>query len=201
MRYFYKGRHRKPTHTAKKIATVTSATAIVFGSTSLLAREASADPPNGWGPIIQCESSGQNIENGGDPGGVSSASGFFQFLDSTWIGFGGGEFAPRAIEATLEEQTIVANRAFVANGLSDWEASRSCWQGKVGSVPTNSQNAPKRTADKLGQSTPKSTVHIVQPGDTLSGIAGVNWPQVYEANKGVIGSNPDLIFPGQSLTV
>lgn len=40
----------------------------------------------------------------------------------------------------------------------------------------------------------------VQSGDTLSGIAtvrGTNWPEVYEANREVIGDNPNLVFPGQ----
>jgi transglycosylase-like protein/LysM domain-containing protein len=36
--------------------------------------------------------------------------------------------------------------------------------------------------------------HVVQPGETLSGIAGPDWPAVAAAN-GL--ANPDLIFPGQ----
>jgi nucleoid-associated protein YgaU len=45
--------------------------------------------------------------------------------------------------------------------------------------------------------------HTVVPGDTLSGIAqkyygsAAKWPQIYEANKAVIGANPNLIRPGQ----
>ena len=46
--------------------------------------------------------------------------------------------------------------------------------------------------------------YIVQRGDTLSGIAkklGIpNWRTLYEQNKAVIGSNPNLIRPGQKLT-
>ena len=46
--------------------------------------------------------------------------------------------------------------------------------------------------------------YIVQRGDTLSGIAkklGIpNWRTLYEQNKSVIGSNPNLIRPGQKLT-
>lgn len=201
MGYFYKGRHRKETHKLRNIATVTGATAIAFSSTSLLPTPANADPPGGWGAIIECESSGRNVEHGGDPGGISTASGFFQFINSTWLGFGGGQFASRAIGASLSEQTIVANRAFEANGLSDWEASRACWQGKTVAppTPTTSKNAPKRTAQALGQSTPRS--YVVKRGDTLSKIAGSNWPKVFEANRKVIGSNPNRIFPGQTLRV
>ena len=46
--------------------------------------------------------------------------------------------------------------------------------------------------------------YTVKQGDTLWGIAqkylgaGSRWPEIYELNKSVIGSNPDLIYPGQS---
>ncbi|MFH8403647.1 transglycosylase family protein [Streptomyces sp. NPDC018019] len=46
--------------------------------------------------------------------------------------------------------------------------------------------------------------YTVRPGDNLSAIAedrGVSggWPALYEANKRVIGGDPDLIHPGQRL--
>ena len=49
--------------------------------------------------------------------------------------------------------------------------------------------------------------HTVQKGDSLWKIAkqylgnGNQWKAIYEANKGVIGANPDLIKPGQVLTI
>ena len=47
-------------------------------------------------------------------------------------------------------------------------------------------------------------VYTVRKGDTLSGIAkklGIpNWRTLYEQNKSVIGSNYNLIRPGQKLT-
>jgi len=46
--------------------------------------------------------------------------------------------------------------------------------------------------------------YIVVSGDTLSGIGvkfGVTWQSIYEGNKDVIGSNPDLIYPGQKLII
>lgn len=51
------------------------------------------------------------------------------------------------------------------------------------------------------------TKYTVQPGDTLSGIAqqaygDANlWPKIYEANKQIIGPNPDIIHPGQVLHI
>lgn len=47
--------------------------------------------------------------------------------------------------------------------------------------------------------------YTVQPGDTLAGIAarlGIrDWRSLYEANRGVIGPDPDIIQPGQVLVV
>lgn len=48
--------------------------------------------------------------------------------------------------------------------------------------------------------------HVVQHGDTLSGIASrehVNggWQALYNANKSTIGSNPNVIKPGQKLII
>jgi nucleoid-associated protein YgaU len=47
----------------------------------------------------------------------------------------------------------------------------------------------------------------VVAGDTLWQIAqrfygdGSLWPTIYEANRAVIGSNPNIIRPGQVLTI
>ena len=48
--------------------------------------------------------------------------------------------------------------------------------------------------------------YTVKSGDTLSGIArkltgSSSWQAIYEQNKSVIGSNPNLIKPGQVLTI
>lgn len=51
-----------------------------------------------------------------------------------------------------------------------------------------------------------SKVHVVVPGDTLYGISqqmtgnGYKWPQLYAANRSVVGNNPNLIFPGEKIT-
>lgn len=49
--------------------------------------------------------------------------------------------------------------------------------------------------------------YVVKKGDCLWNIAkafsgnGANWPSLYNLNKGVIGGNPNLIYPGQVLTL
>lgn len=58
----------------------------------------------------------------------------------------------------------------------------------------------------MAQPTPNST-YTVQPGDTLSAIAqqaygdGNQWPVIYNANFKVIGSDPNLIRPGEQLFI
>lgn len=52
--------------------------------------------------------------------------------------------------------------------------------------------------------TNNSKTYTVKSGDTLSGIAskyGTTWQKIYNDNKSVIGSNPNLIKPGQVLTI
>ena len=49
--------------------------------------------------------------------------------------------------------------------------------------------------------------YVVVKGDSLSKIAKAfygsagKWRLIYEANKAVVGNNPDLIKPGQVLTI
>ncbi len=53
--------------------------------------------------------------------------------------------------------------------------------------------------------TPSPRTYTVQPGDTLSGIAqklGLSgWQALYQANAGVIGGDPNKIYPGQVLVL
>ena len=58
-------------------------------------------------------------------------------------------------------------------------------------------------------SSPYLGTYTVQSGDSLSAIAlnyygsaaHDKWMAIYEANKDVIGDNPNLIFPGQELKI
>jgi nucleoid-associated protein YgaU len=53
---------------------------------------------------------------------------------------------------------------------------------------------------------PPPRVHIVQPGDTLRGLAARflgdarRWPEIFQANRDVI-SDPNLIRPGMRLVI
>lgn len=156
--------------------------------------------------IAGCESGHRNINNSTYP--VSSASGYWQMIDSTWLGNGGGQFAPRAIGATLAQQTVVAQRLAAANpSLSDWNPSRDCWGPKIDApaavVVTAAAHASNTPAPRHALHTGAARHSItVVAGDTLSGIAlnrHVTVAELLARNRSVIGDNPDLIIVGQVL--
>ncbi|MBC9822105.1 resuscitation-promoting factor [Terrabacter sp. MAHUQ-38] len=68
-----------------------------------------------WDQIAQCESGGDWHINTGN-----GYYGGLQFLTSTWLAYGGGDFASRADLASREQQITVANRAYDDNGTSQW---------------------------------------------------------------------------------
>lgn len=201
----YRGRHRAPSTAGRTAARIVTAAAVTTAPL-VLAGQANASPPGVAVAIRACESSDTNVEHGGDPGGVSTASGFYQFVNGTWRHFGGTEFAPRAIGASKAEQTTVFERAFQANGLKDWEASRACWQNKIGRHASE-QEAPRHaapvTARHAAPAPAGGDTYVVRRGDTLSKIAAdhhLSLRKIIDDNRGTV-SNPDRIFPGQQLRV
>ncbi|MEU7567721.1 transglycosylase family protein [Streptomyces fradiae] len=57
---------------------------------------------------------------------------------------------------------------------------------------------------RTGEGLAPDGTYTVQPGDNLWSIADTHevpggWPALYESNRGTVGSDPDLIRPGQSL--
>ena len=72
------------------------------------------------------------------------------------------------------------------------------------------EKAPVPTAPTQPEPTRPPThtagMHVVVPGDTLSGIAEQGrvkggWPVLYKANLRVVGSDPDMIHPGQRIRI
>ncbi|MFT2007248.1 LysM peptidoglycan-binding domain-containing protein [Pontibacter sp. 13R65] len=71
-------------------------------------------------------------------------------------------------------------------------------------APAATQPAPQAAPQAEA---PKQDVYTVSGGDSLSKIAkkfygdAGAWKKIYEANKATIGSNPDLIKPGQQFVI
>ncbi|MFF7177464.1 transglycosylase family protein [Streptomyces sp. NPDC008121] len=83
-------------------------------------------------------------------------------------------------------------------------------QSPTGKRPTGQRPptaAPKPPAAVTPTSVPTvREMYTVAPGDSLSRIAREEqvrggWPQLYEENRAVVGGDPDMIHPGQRLTL
>lgn len=173
-----------------------------------------------WSKVAACEStSNWHINTGnGYYGGL-------QFSQSTWRAFGGTAYAARADLATKEQQIAVAEKVLKGQGPQAWPVcgkqaglSRSGpapalgtgTQGKV--TGPGKATAPKVAAQAAPKAAPKASPkvlpspYVVAPGDSLSEIATEQhveggWQSLYATNRAVVGGDPDLIFPGQRLTL
>jgi resuscitation-promoting factor RpfB len=68
-----------------------------------------------WDKIAQCESGGNWSINTGN-----GYYGGLQFNIQTWIGAGGGAYAPNASLASKAQQIDIANRVYAQRGLQPW---------------------------------------------------------------------------------
>ncbi|MFE4836093.1 ubiquitin-like domain-containing protein [Arthrobacter sp. NPDC056691] len=68
-----------------------------------------------WDKIAQCESGGNWSINSGN-----GYYGGLQFDVQTWIGAGGGAYAPNASQASKAQQIDIANRIYAERGLQPW---------------------------------------------------------------------------------
>ncbi|MEV0113680.1 transglycosylase family protein [Streptomyces sp. NPDC050844] len=169
-----------------------------------------------WNKVAACESTNNWSINTGN-----GYYGGLQFKQSTWEAYGGTAYAPRADRATKDQQIAVAEKVLEAQGPRAWPVcSERAGLTRGGDTPdVTPMSAPKKAAkapqrevkDVKPEVTPQSTagtarMYTVVRGDTLSGIAderrvGGGWRQLYDTNREVIGSDPDLITPGQRLSL
>jgi len=104
------------TSVGTKVAT-TAPTATTAAPVATSTSTAGGDLSNAamWDKVAACESGGNWSINTGN-----GYYGGLQFRTSTWLGAGGGQFAPRADLASREQQITVANRIYATSGLSQW---------------------------------------------------------------------------------
>ncbi|MEU3522265.1 transglycosylase family protein [Streptomyces sp. NPDC038707] len=172
-----------------------------------------------WNKVAACESSGNWSVNTGN-----GYYGGLQFTQSTWEAYGGTRYAPRADLATRAEQITVAEQVLDGQGPGAWPACspRAGLTRGGGAADAHTDSAAVRPAragarpassvsDVRPQTTPQSRagraeMYTVVHGDTLSGIAGEQrvpggWRALYAGNRATIGTDPDLIMPGQRLSL
>ncbi|MFF7245643.1 transglycosylase family protein [Embleya sp. NPDC008237] len=174
-----------------------------------------------WDRVAHCESGGNWTTDTGN-----GYHGGLQFKESTWKANGG---KGRAQDAPKAEQIRVAENVLRSQGAGAWPVcGRKA--GLAGAGParraersTNDRSerpakaaAPDRPASDSREQPasspeqfplpPNADEIVVRPGDTLSGIAAAHhlpdgWPALYAKNQATVGPNPDLIHPGQRLSL
>ncbi|MFB6846445.1 transglycosylase family protein [Streptomyces sp. NPDC056373] len=213
-----RGRHRRyqPNRINRASLTVTAGgagMALPFMGTGA----AQAADMDTWNKVAACEStSNWNINSGnGFYGGL-------QFTQSTWEAYGGRAYAARADLASKDQQVAVAEKVLDGQGPGAWpvcsvRAGLTRGGGEPGIRPTAERTKQRQTKPKTSieevrpQATPQSRagnaeMYTVVRGDTLSGIADDQdvrggWRGLYATNRSAIGSDPDLIVPGQRLAL
>ncbi len=74
-----------------------------------------AVPPGPWDNIARCETGGDWHADTGN-----GYQGGLQLSLHTWAAYGGGQFAPRADEASREQQIVVGDRVRAQEGWQAW---------------------------------------------------------------------------------
>ncbi|ADK28473.1 resuscitation-promoting factor [Corynebacterium pseudotuberculosis] len=103
----------------EKVITPAVAATVKRGTKKAASAPAVADG-SVWDQLAQCESTGNWAINTGN-----GFSGGLQFTDSTWAGFGGTAYAPRAHLATREQQIAIAQKVQASQGWGAWPACTS----------------------------------------------------------------------------
>jgi murein DD-endopeptidase MepM/ murein hydrolase activator NlpD len=249
---------KKKRRSAAYASTATLTSLLAMAATSPGIAQAADDST--WDRIAACEAGGNWH--------INTGNGFYgglQFQQSTWVEYGGLNFAARADLATREEQIFVAEKTLQGQG---WDAWPTCsHQVNARAEGVDLRDAPEPPAEpptvelpkvsstdyvvkggdtlfrigmqrdidwekiaewnnipapytihpgdvlKLAAPAPAEVKHTVQKGEWISTIAmryqvcepeddiTTCWIPLYEDNKAVIGPNPDVILPGQELTV
>ena len=205
----YQGKHRKPSNTARNVARMAVAGAVVATPIAVSAPANAAD----WDSLAKCESSGNWSANTGN-----GFSGGLQFTQSTWKAYGGGQYASNAKDASREEQIQVAEKVLQAQGTKAWPgcSSKTSWssgssdssssKSSSAKSSSSSDSSKKSSSSKQGKSSSvrsKGADYTVQQGDTLGKIAqkyGVKYQDVFERNSNTL-KDPNTIFLGQQLEI
>ncbi|WP_329185734.1 transglycosylase family protein [Actinacidiphila glaucinigra] len=222
-----RGRHRRPqppSRLSPVSVAVTAASGAGLALPFIAASGAGAATAGTWDKVAACESSGKWHINTGN-----GYYGGLQFAQSTWKAYGGTKFAARADLATKAEQIATAERVLDGQGPGAWpvcsqRAGLTRGGQEARDQPRRDAGTPaKETGKKAGKDAGRNADRKQKPetdrrpearggsytvvsGDTLSGIADEQdvrggWQRLYAVNRPVVGADPDLILPGQELSV
>jgi resuscitation-promoting factor RpfA len=205
----FTGKYRaRLSSTRARIATLAGTAGAAFALPLVSASNAKAASVDTWEQVAECESS--------NDWGINTGNGYYgglQFSQSSWEAAGGTRYAPRADLASKTQQIATAEELLDMQGPGAWPVCGS-EGGLTSSAPPagvapDSGTQPQQPTEPQQPAQPQTpqpsgSVYTVQSGDTLGAIAlayGTTWQQIYEANRSVVGDDPDFILPGQRLTI
>jgi hypothetical protein len=205
-----RGTNRRPAAGGRNLARFVVAGTVAVSAPLIVAGTAHAATDSDWDRLAQCEAGGR--------WNASTGNGFYgglQFTLSTWQAYG-GTGSPAA--ASREQQIAVAERVLAGQGWGAWPAC-SAKLGLNGAATPRSVAAPG--AAPVAASDPHAAAAAQQApaapapqkigadytavlGDSLSKIAAEQqvpggWQAIYERNKDVLGSDPNVLRVGQQL--
>lgn len=200
-------KYRSPSRLARKL--VATALGAIAGAPFFFAAPAQAAPESTWDALARCESGGNwNINTGnGFFGGV-------QFTQSTWEGYGGDHYAPRADLASREQQIAIAERTLAGQGWNAWPTcSARVGAHGSGDAGATSASLPKPRKQQRSKPAPPTRLtevatevtaeYVVVAGDSLCEIAVKHsipggWQEIFNLNREMI-SDPNVIYIGQRI--
>ncbi|MET9845350.1 transglycosylase family protein [Streptomyces ossamyceticus] len=225
MLFSSKGKHRRPSKTARAIAVAGVTGAAAIAAPLMVAGSASAATESEWDAVAQCESGGDWSINTGN-----GYYGGLQFSASTWAGYGGTQYASTADQASKAQQIAIAEKVLAGQGKGAWPVcgkglsgasydGAAASSGNSGSDSSSSSSSSQESTQetRASRSSERATVETptgkkvkkgdgeykVVSGDTLSSIAAKKdvkggWEKLFELNKDII-DDADFIYPGQQL--
>jgi murein DD-endopeptidase MepM/ murein hydrolase activator NlpD len=224
-----KGKHRRTSvNRLTRIGVAAGTTGAAIAMPLVGATSAHAAPVNVWDQVAACESTGNwhiNTGNGFYGGVQFTQSTWAEFGGLKYAAR--ADLATKEQQIAIAEKVLATQgpgawpvcgpRAGLLRGMADTSTTPAS--------PTSSHSTSSSSSSGSSSPTPAPSVHKlgggggaqghgaqtggsykVATGDTLSRIAdGQNvkggWHALYDTNKKVIGDNPDVIFPGQVLSL
>jgi resuscitation-promoting factor RpfA len=224
------GRHRAPTTTSKlrrRAATVAATAGVAAVAPLLVTAPAHADSVN-WDAIAACESGGNwSINTGnGYSGGLQFSQGTWQAYGGGAYAPTAGQ-ASRSAQIAVAEK-VLGGQGIGAWPVCGKRAGSSAGSTPRSTTPQprSTERANRSERRSTPSTTSSSTTHhsttrhsdatvrtstagtgsyVVKSGDTLGKIASAHhvsggWKALYAANRSTV-ENPDLIFPGEKLSL
>jgi LysM repeat protein len=143
-------KHRRARRTALGALAVTGAGVAL----PLLATGAAHADSSVWDRVAACESSGN--------WSINTGNGFYgglQFTESTWLAYGGGQYAQYANDASPAQQIAVAEKVLAGQGPGAWPVCGP--RAGLSSADVNDQGAPA-ASNYQQTSAPQQTQQVQQ---------------------------------------